>query len=446
MRTRIFISAVVLVSWVASALAQDSATPSDDQTARRLEVVKGYVAGIPDSTFQNSESLAPEARNVQNLCGGKDILPFLRQVLTDPQVDRTKIFRIVAVLKPEGTEAFLAESLNHGKTEKEKEAALGLLAENGSDTAMRLIILAASTHSDRATRDKAKNAIHGSLAGPRERFVAVLRGMAASKSEPASARMAAMRVLETMPGADVNAILLEQVDHSDEAVRVAALRALTARGDQTASRLMLSLIHDDPSDHVRRQAAYGMARIGGKASIPKLIGALTDSDVVVQRIALRSLQELTGQVFGADRELWTRWWEKYDSNLATLIDMLQDENDGNVLRALRLLEKERLNRAKVSREIAPLVRHESPRVQQAALIALGRLGEETNVPILLHALSDEDSQTVLAALAALGKVSHQREKIAEAVAGLIDDQDDAVASAAQKLLRTLPRRAETVEE
>jgi len=439
MRARICVSAIVLGVLAAWATGQDGGTGAGEPG---LASVKEYLTGIPESTWQSPDRLAVEARNVQSLCGAKDALPCLRQLMADPGVNRTKVLRIVAILKPEGTEAIFAESLNNGKTKEERETALCLLAENGSDAAMQEVVLAACSHSDRTTRGKAKRAVQSFLSGPRKQLVSVLHRMMASTSEPASARTAAMRVLETMPGDDVNAILLGQVDSPNAEIRVAALRALTARGNPTASRLMLGLLRTDPNEHVRRQAAYGVGKVGGKASIPKLIDALGDRDVVVQRIALRSLQGLTGLSFGQDPERWARWRERYDRNLAILLNRLNDEKEANVLCAVRILQKDRLSKAKVSHEIASLAYHGSPKVEQAALTALGCLGKESSIPILIRALSDENSKTVLAALHALGRMPGEREKIARAVRRLTEDQDEAVASAARKVLASLPPRSE----
>lgn len=131
------------------------------------------------------------------------------------------------------------------------------------------------------------------------------------------------------------------LDDEDAAVRAAAVRALALHGGPAEGLLVLEHLAPSEDPLVRREAARALARIHMPESVPRLttavdpdrepdgetralaaealaqhrearvvqalIGALTDTRLLVSSTARRSLNTLTGQDFGIEPEPWLRW-------------------------------------------------------------------------------------------------------------------------------------------
>lgn len=70
---------------------------------------------------------------------------------------------------------------------------------------------------------------------------------------------------------------------------------------------MISGAAPDPVAEPRRAAAKALGRIRSRASVDPLVAALADRDPGVARLAADSLQAVTGQDFGMDRQAWSKW-------------------------------------------------------------------------------------------------------------------------------------------
>ncbi len=131
------------------------------------------------------------------------------------------------------------------------------------------------------------------------------------------------------------------LDDEDAAVRAAAVRAIALHGGPPEGELVLPLLDPEEDSLVRREAARAMSRIHLPGSVPALveslsparepdgetralaaealaqhreprvvqalIGALTDTRLLVSASAQRSLITLTGQDLGNEPEPWLAW-------------------------------------------------------------------------------------------------------------------------------------------
>lgn len=131
------------------------------------------------------------------------------------------------------------------------------------------------------------------------------------------------------------------LDDEDAAVRAAAVRAFALHGGPPEGRLIMDRLGPDEDPLVRREVARALSRIHVPESVPlltravdpvsepdgetralaaealaqhreprvvqALIGALTDTRLLVSSTARRSLNTLTGEDFGIEPEPWLRW-------------------------------------------------------------------------------------------------------------------------------------------
>lgn len=111
------------------------------------------------------------------------------------------------------------------------------------------------------------------------RFMPPLLDALAAEQVPI--RQASIETLSTLPAAQVHEAL----------VRIAQDRAMVA---------------------LRRQAAAeALGRIASKACVVSLIDLVKSDSPGVRQAAIQSLQEISGQDYGADLSQWERWWQAY---------------------------------------------------------------------------------------------------------------------------------------
>jgi HEAT repeat protein len=72
----------------------------------------------------------------------------------------------------------------------------------------------------------------------------------------------------------------------------------------------LSTALKDENSYVRMTAARALGMIDDPRVIDPLIQALRDESHGVQKNALLSLKERTGQDFGKDPQAWQKWWDQ----------------------------------------------------------------------------------------------------------------------------------------
>jgi HEAT repeat protein len=94
----------------------------------------------------------------------------------------------------------------------------------------------------------------------------------------------------------------------DRHVRISAARALQRLHNPAAVDGLLEAIDPREEDtDVRAEAADALGQYAEVRVLDKLIAALDDPQLIVNRTAIRSLKTLTGQELPDDRLAWTKW-------------------------------------------------------------------------------------------------------------------------------------------
>ena len=269
-------------------------------------------------------------------------------------------------------------------------------------------------------------------------------------SDPAPVvRMAAIRALGAR-GEESSLEALRNAATSDavEDVRLAALQALTSfKGREAAVREVASVLLGDSSPGVRREAASALGSLGKSRVTPQLLGHLrTDPVASVRQAAAYSVarsfdegdraivQKALGEA-SEDGDAGVRQaaaWALGEIGAADLEPRLQHLlEDGDP--AVRRSAAEALGKLSSTKSLPKLVvasRDRAPEVRQAAVGALGRIGGPTATNALLAAVNDENVYVKVEAEKALRTVPGATREL---LAGLGSPSPRTRAEAAQKL-------------
>jgi len=94
---------------------------------------------------------------------------------------------------------------------------------------------------------------------------------------------------------------------SDSVVRMAACSALGKRGGPEAVSALGEVISNDTSPDVRLAATRALGQTGDREAVGGLRVALEDADPALQRRAVLSLQQITGEDLGHDVNQWRQY-------------------------------------------------------------------------------------------------------------------------------------------
>lgn len=427
------VTAILVMAVAVRLAAQPSATPTPPASPHAKEVAD-ILAGLPPEAASEEKPVAECARKIQALCGGASLAVLRELAVTSPsKAVRRNAVIVLGEQKPAGASDVFLQILQSDADEQQKELALDSLKDDSTDEAIRQIVLTTARAGMGRLRSKAQRALFRIAEQDRDRLMKALMRLTKTpgiRPEDAMARNAGVAAMGLIPGPTTSDFLYQQLDSLDDEVRASAVKALARRRFTPALEKMSDLLARDTNEAVRREAAVGLGMAGGEGSIPPLIAALSDPEGSVRQAALDALRRITGKRFGPEAGVWSLWWKQQTESLATLYAMLDEKREESVIRAIGLLRKERLQRKEVAERLQPFVFHASPKVQQEALAALGDLGQEESVPVLIEALDSNDSATLVAAIGALGKMRCEREKIVAAVAGFVTDYDDTVVAVA----------------
>jgi HEAT repeat protein len=179
-------------------------------------------------------------------------------------------------------------------------------------------------------------------------------------------------------------------------------------GDATTARMLL----DDPDGGVRERALGALARMGA-ADGPLLATAVTDSDPRVRR----RVAELEASGHGDG---------------ATLPILLGDA-DPTVAETAAWAAGERGDAARAAR-LADLARnHDDPLVREAAVAALGAIGDPASLPTVLEALGD---RATVRRRAVIALAAFEGPEVDRALDAACEDRDWQVRQVAEDLRRS----------
>lgn len=131
-------------------------------------------------------------------------------------------------------------------------------------------------------------------------------------------RAAAARGLGTHGGPEHAPLLIERLADDDAGVRIEAARALQRIHSQDAVEPLMARLDPatEPEPQVRIEAASALGQYPENRVVERLITALADDNLAVNRTAQLSLRTLTGQDFGIDRARWLAWYTTSTSTFA----------------------------------------------------------------------------------------------------------------------------------
>jgi len=231
------------------------------------------------------------------------------------------------------------------------------------------------------------------------------------------------RAAETLAQIRESVPLIEILQHPDRHVRRSAVEALAQQGDPRATKPLIDVLEDN--DHyVRRKAAEALGRIGDTQAVQPLIKVLQqDNDWRVRQAAaeamgyIRHPSVVESLIAALDNDEWpVRWMAAKalgkigdDRAVEPLIQALEGDWPAmwTVAEALGQLEQSQERPQSVDSLVAALQSDEDRYVQQAAVEALGWIGEPIQKP-LINVLRKGDEKARQRAIAALGQMRDAR--------------------------------------
>lgn len=210
------------------------------------------------------------------------------------------------------------------------------------------------------------------------------------------------KAAETLASIGDLASLIEALKHKDRFVRRSATEELVQRGDTRAVEPLIGVLRDD-DDFVRRKAAEALGKIGDASAVGPLIEAMRDGNWHVRLVVTEALGNI-----------------KDRSTVESLIAALQDDKW-----PVRWMAAKALGKLRDSRAVGPLseaLEGKWPAVWTVAE-ALGQLQDDRAVESLVAALRDSDTDQYVqqAAVEALG---HIGEPIQKPLIDVLQDGDE----------------------
>ena len=137
--------------------------------------------------------------------------------------------------------------------------------------------------------------------------LAVQLGPECGREEDPLIRSEIVLTLGALKSATARQSLLAAGKDPDSKVRIAACKAWSAVGDETASSELARILSSDMDSDVRLAAAKGLGKVGGPHAVTALGTALEDRDPAMQFVAMESLKQTSGQDYGKDVRLWKQY-------------------------------------------------------------------------------------------------------------------------------------------
>jgi HEAT repeat protein len=189
---------------------------------------------------------------------------------------------------------------------------------------------------------------------------------------------------------------------ADPTARAISVGGLHESSDRSLARRFASLLSEDPAEEVRVAAAVGLARFAALACEGKMTGRDYDR--------IRDALVLAVERRGEARDVRRRAIEAIASyppqvNERYIVDAYQSGEA--LLQQSALFAMGRSGLRRWMPEITTSLASGRPEVRYEAVTALGLIGEEGDVRLLVGALEDDDIQVRASALIALGRIGGQ---------------------------------------
>jgi HEAT repeat protein/cyclophilin family peptidyl-prolyl cis-trans isomerase len=193
------------------------------------------------------------------------------------------------------------------------------------------------------------------------------------------------------------------------------LEAMGKIGGEEAAKFLTDAVHDF-SAATRAEAALAMARAGDPSTIPSLLIAIHDPDPEVAWRAIYGLEKNESDRVGKsvtpflqNRSPMVRQYaartlgkQKYDKAVEPLMAALHDDDVGVVVNASRALGE--IGEDDAVQSLGELAgKHPSHHARQAAMEAMGEIGDKKGHDYMIRALLDPSTGVRVAAVRALAK-------------------------------------------
>jgi HEAT repeat protein len=191
--------------------------------------------------------------------------------------------------------------------------------------------------------------------------------------------------------------LRAMVSDSDETVRAGVINALFDINDHEAAPALIAALAQEKVPNIRWTIIRSLGRMGDTQALPKLLDVLEHSDLQDAKEAADALAEL-GPTLRNDPALSRQTTEA----LTRVLNATAGKEKAEDLRAACAAALGALRDPQSEGLLLRLLRpNEPPKVHQAALGALGALGNSNTAEAIAHALLDTDKEVRLAAANAL---------------------------------------------
>lgn len=291
-------------------------------------------------------------------------------------------------------------------------------------------------------------------------------------------RLAAARAISAIDLNTDHELLAKLLDNDSPLVRDYVIRGISGRPDASLIYLIEPRL-GDKNESVRESAAIALGRIGDERAFPSLIAALSDENSTVRLRAVQALGEIQSvESIGA---LTSMFKDNFDSigfaatsalskigpkAIPAILSMSDSKND----RVRRFVAETLglIGDAKAIPTLLKLLEDNSRDVGNAAAISLGKIGDqsfikhlaeayhagfalegvvaalgqfkdETNIDLLIEALSDETLRRKAAQ--SLRRIGSKRTYVLRAMVSALFFDDIEVTDAAVALLQTAPEKA-----
>jgi HEAT repeat protein len=183
--------------------------------------------------------------------------------------------------------------------------------------------------------------------------------------------------------------------------RIRQLRSLSEKGNDSASREVISIALSDPNWYVKGEAIRALARTGDSSTAQTILPLLNDDNWYVRGAAIEALSRLgqtrphsdlvkalqSNDPYTRARAATSLAGYKSSEAVDALVQALDDKDD--LVKRNALLALGTIKAASVSDRILALLKAEEETVRRAAAVALGLIGEKKAVESIIGA--DKDS-------------------------------------------------------
>ena len=240
-------------------------------------------------------------------------------------------------------------------------------------------------------------------------------------------RRSIAELLGTIGDSKIVSVFSKVLKDDDEQVRLSATKALMKIGGPVAASV-LSIAMKDANDKVRESAARALGEVGNAAVVPILLAAINFDEVAEVR---EGAADALGRIGDASAH-------------KPLQRLLKDESEEDNVRCAIARAIGRLGNFADVPVLISLLRDPSGLLRVQAVLSLGRLKDNAAIPALQHVLTaDNDAHVREAAVEALGDIGDKQSF--DLLQKTLRDKNAHVRTAAAKVLAKFAPTPELVE-